>query len=474
MTSKSIRTWAVVLTGLGSLMAALDTLVVATALHAIRLDLGATVEELEWTVNSYNLSFAVFLITAAALGDRFGRRRLYASGLALFAAASAACALAPDVGWLIAARAVQGLGAALVMTLGLALLSAAFPPERRGAAIGLFSAVTGISVAGGPLVGGAVIEGIDWEWIFWLNVPIGLAAVPLVLSRIRESSGPDKGLDLPGLALVTSAAFGLVWGLVRGNPAGWDSVEVIAALTAGVLLAGAFVAWELRAREPMLPMSFFRSRSFSAGNAAMFFTFASLFTGVFFFAQLLQTVLGYGPLETGLRLIPWTATFITIAPIAGTLADRFGERPFMVGGLLLQTVGLAWIALLADAGLTYGELVIPLIVAGVGVSMAIPSAQNAVVGSVAGTAVGKAAGANSMARELGGVFGIAVTVAVFAGAGSYASAQGFIDGFAPAIGVAAGFALAGSIAGLALPSVSRPKRPAPVPPVPAMEGEARA
>jgi len=261
---------------------------------------------------------------------------------------------------------------------------------------------------------------------------------------------------------------------VRGNPAGWDSVEVIAALTAGVLLAGAFVAWELRAREPMLPMSFFRSRSFSAGNAAMFFTFASLFTGVFFFAQLLQTVLGYGPLETGLRLIPWTATFITIAPIAGTLADRFGERPFMVGGLLLQTVGLAWIALLADAGLTYGELVIPLIVAGVGVSMAIPSAQNAVVGSVAETAVGKAAGANSMARELGGVFGIAVTVAVFAGTGSYASAQGFIDGFAPAIGVAAGFALAGSIAGLALPSVSRPKRPAPVPPVPAMEGEARA
>jgi EmrB/QacA subfamily drug resistance transporter len=473
MTSKSTQTWAVVLTGLGSLMAALDTLVVSTALSAIRLDLDASIEELEWTVNAYNLSFAVLLVTAAALGDRYGRRRLYAAGLALFATASAACALAPDVGWLIAARAAQGLGAAMVLTLALTLLSAAFPPERRGAAIGLFSAITGISVASGPLVGGAVVEGIDWEWIFWLNVPIGLAAVPLVLTRMKESFGPDTGLDLPGLALVTSAAFATVWGLVRGNPAGWGSVEVVAALAAGVLLAGAFVAWALRAREPMLPLSFFRSRGFSAGNTATLFTYASLFTGVFFFAQLLQTVPGHGPLETGLRLIPWTATFITVAPIAGTLADRFGERPFMVGGLLLQAIGLAWIALLADADLAYGELVIPLIVAGVGVSMAIPSGQNAVVGSVPEAAIGKAAGANSMARELGGVFGIAVTVAVFAGAGSYASAQGFTDGFTPAIAVAAGFSLAGSLAGLGLPRMRRADQSPGVQPLPAVEAEGR-
>jgi predicted MFS family arabinose efflux permease len=258
---------------------------------------------------------------------------------------------------------------------------------------------------------------------------------------------------------------------VRGNAAGWGSVEVVGALAAGVLLAGAFVAWELRAREPMLPMSFFRSRAFSAGNTAIFFTLASLFTGVFFFAQLLQTVLGYGPLDAGLRLIPWTATFITVAPIAGALADRYGERPFMAGGLLLQAIGLAWIALLADAGVTYGELVIPLIVAGVGVSMAIPSGQNAAVGSVPEEAIGKAAGANSMARELGGVFGIAITVAVFAGAGSYASAQGFADGFAPAIGVAAAFSLAGSMAGLMLPRGSGADRRTPVKPVPAVEAE---
>ncbi len=471
-TSKKAATgWVIALTGIGSLMAALDTLVVSTALSTIRLDLHASVEELEWTVNAYNLSFAVFLIAAAALGDRYGRRRLYAVGLLLFAAASAVCALAPNVGWLIGARAAQGIGAALLLTLGLALLSAAFPPERRGAAIGIFSAVTGIAVASGPLVGGAVVEGIDWEWIFGLNVPIGLAAAPFVLARLDESFGSDTSLDIRGLALITGGAFGIVWGLVRGNTAGWGSLEVVAMLAAGVLLMAAFVAWELRAREPMLPMGFFRSRAFSGGNAAIFFTLASLFTGVFFFAQLLQTVLGYGPLDAGLRLLPWTATFITVAPVVGALADRIGERPFMVGGLLLQAAGLIWIALIAGPDMAYGELVVPFIVAGVGVSMAIPSAQNSVVGSVPSEAVGKAAGANSMMRELGGVFGIAVAVAVFAGSGSYASAGAFTDGFAPAIGVAAALSIAGALAGLALPSRRRAGPLALTPPVPALEGE---
>jgi EmrB/QacA subfamily drug resistance transporter len=452
-------------------MAALDTLVVATALTTIRLDLGASIEELEWTVNAYNLSFAVLLMTGAALGDRYGRRNLYALGLGLFAAASAACALAPDAGALIAARAVQGAGAALLMPLGLALLSAAFPPERRGVAIGIFSAITGLSVASGPFLGGAVVEGIAWEWIFWLNVPIGLVAIPVVLTRMKESFGGDTALDFPGLALVTGGALGIVWGLVRANSAGWGSPEVVGSLAAGGLLTIGFVAWELRAREPMLPMHFFRSRAFSAGNAAIFCTFASLFSAVFFFAQLLQTGLGYGPLDAGLRLIPWTATFITVAPIAGALSDRYGERPFMAGGLLLQAVGMGWIALIADTGLAYSELVVPLIVAGVGVSMAIPAAQNSVVGSVAAEAIGKAAGTNSMMRELGGVFGIAIVVTVFAGAGSFASAETFTDGFAPAIGVAAVLSVAGAMAGLALPGRRQATDLRPAAAVPAVEAE---
>jgi len=424
---------------------------------------------LEWTVNAYNLSFAVLLVSGAALGDRYGRRTFYAVGLGLFATASAAAALAPDAGTLIAARTAQGAGAALIMPLGLALLSAAFPPERRGAAIGMFSAITGLAVACGPLVGGAVVEGISWEWIFWVNVPIGLLAIPLILTRLRESHGPDARLDLTGLVLVSGGTLGLVWGLVRGNQAGWGSPEALAALVAGGLLAAAFVAWERRAPAPMVPPALFRRRAFSAGNAAIFFVFAALFSAVFFYAQLLQTALGYGPLAAGLRLLPWTATFMTVAPVAGALADRIGERPLLVAGLALQGAGMAWLALVAGPDLTYGQILAPFIVAGVGVSMAIPAAQNAVVGSVATDAIGKAAGVNSMMRELGGVFGIAVAVAVFAAAGSYASPDAFTDGFTPAILVAAGLSVAGAAAGLALPGRRGAALRAPIAGVPALE-----
>jgi EmrB/QacA subfamily drug resistance transporter len=469
---RTATAWVVALTAIGSLMAALDTLVVSTSLSTIRLDLGASLEDLEWTVNAYNLSFALLLITAAAVGDRYGRRRFYAIGLGLFAAASAAGALAPSVGVLIAARAVQGAGAALVLTLGLTLVTAAFPPEKRGAAIGLFSAVTGIAVALGPRVGGAIAEGIDWTWIFWLNVPIGLAAIPFVLARIEESFGGDTGLDLPGLGLISGAGFAIVWGLVRGNSAGWDSLEVIGALAAGLALVVAFIAWELRAAEPMLPRRFFRARAFSAGNAAIFLTFASLFGAVFFFAQMLQTALGYGPLDAGLRLVPFTVTFITVAPVVGALVERFGERPFMVGGLTLQALGIGWIALIADSGLTYSEFLVPSIVAGVGVSMAIPAAQNSVVGSFSLEEVGKAAGANSMMRELGGVFGVAVAAAVFASAGSFASPDAFLDGFAPAVAVLAAFSVVGAIVALAPPGRRRAGESVPVGPVPALEGVA--
>ena len=452
MNRKSTNAWVLALTSVASLMVALDTLVVSTALTTIRQDLGASIEELEWTVNSYNLSLAVLLLPAAALGDRFGRRRVFAAGLALFAATSAACALAPGVGWLIAARAVQGAGAALVISIALAIVSAAYPPERRGAAIGILEGITGLAVVGGPVIGGAISQGLSWEWIFWINVPIGLVALPLVLARIDETFGSDTALDVRGLALVGGGALGIVWGLVRGNTAGWGSLEVVLALGVGAALVAAFVAWELRTREPMLPMRFFRSRGFSAGNASTFFLFASLFGAVFFFAQFLQTGLGHDPLEAGLRLVPWTATLFFVAPLAGALADRIGERPLVAGGLALQAVGMAWLALIAEPGLAFTEMLAPSIVTGLGASAAIPTSANAVVGAVSIDAVGKAAGANGMLRELGGVFGIAVAVAVFAGAGSYASAAAFSAGFAAAIGVAAALSLAGAVTALALPA----------------------
>ena len=452
MSSRSAQGWVLVLTSVASLMVSLDSLVVSTALSTIRLDLGASIGELEWMVNAYNLSFAVLLMTGAVLGDRFGRRRMFVAGLGLFVAASAACALSGSARWLIAARAVQGGGAALVMPLAMTMLSAAFPPERRGRALGIFSSVTGLAVLSGPVVGGAIAQGLAWQWIFWLNVPIGLLIIPFVLGRIQQSYGPLTALDIPGLSLVTGAALGIAWGLVRGNSAGWSSLEVIATLAAGIMLTAAFVVWELRSRGPMLPMRFFRSRAFSSGNAAGFLLFGSLYGSFFFLAQFLQTAQGYGPLGAGLRLLPSTATLFVVAPIAGALVQRLGERLLVAGGLFLQAAGKTWIALIAEPGVAYTNLVAPLILGGMGVSMAMPAAQNAVVSAVAMNDIGKASGAFNMLRFLGGVFGVAILAAVFAGAGGYASAQAFSDGFSPAILGDAALALAGVIAGLAIPS----------------------
>jgi EmrB/QacA subfamily drug resistance transporter len=463
------------LTAVASLMVVLDALVVSTALTSIEAELGASIEQLEWTVNAYVLSFAVLLMTAAALGDRYGRRSVFVIGLGVFAAASAACALAPDVGWLIAARVLQGAGAALVMPLALALLGAAFPPQLRPKALGIFAGVSGLAVALGPLLGGAVVEGISWPWIFWLNVPIALLLIPLSLTRIDESFGPDTAIDVPGLALVSGAALGIVWGLVRGNAAGWGSPEVMLALVPGVLLALAFVIWELRAREPMLPMRLFRSRAFSAGNAAIFFHWGSALGAVFFMAQYLQAGLGYGPLEAGLGLMPWGATPVIVAQVAGRLINRFGERPFIAAGLSLNALALLWIAVIAAPDLAYWQLVAPLILSGTGIAMSLPAAQSSVLTTVAPQDIGKASGTFSTLRQLGGAFGVAVLVAIFTGAGSYASAQAFSDGFAVAIGASAGLSLIGGAAGLALPrrretnGVDR----AGAGPVPALETEGR-
>ena len=287
MTTK--QKWVLGLTSVASLMVALDVLVVSTALGTIRQHLHASIGQLEWTVNAYALSFAVLLMTASAIGDRFGRRRVFAAGLGLFVAASVACALATSIGWLIAARAIQGASGAIVQPLAISLLSAAFPPERRGQAIGIFGGITGLAVLGGPVVGGAITQGLAWQWVFWLNVPIGLLAIPLVLARMQESYGPRAKLDVPGLALVTGAALGIVWGLVRANSVGWGSAEVLGTLAGGVVLAVAFVATELHTREPMLPMRLFRSRTFATGNAANFLMFGALFSAVFFMAQFQQT-----------------------------------------------------------------------------------------------------------------------------------------------------------------------------------------
>lgn len=448
---RAAQRWVLAVTAFASLMVALDALVVSTALSTIRVHLHASVQQLEWTVNAYTLSFAVLLMTGSVLGDRFGRRRMFCVGVGLFAAASAGCALSPDAGWLIVARAVQGAGAALVMPLALSLLTAAFAPQERPKALGIFGAVTGLAVSLGPLFGGAVVQGISWPWIFWFNVPVGLALIALALGRIEESFGPRVDADVRGLALVTGAALGIIWALVRGNSAGWSSVEVLATLGLGALLAVAFVAWELRAGAPMLPMRLFGSRRFSAGNAAAFFHWGSTFGALYLMSQFLQNGLGYRPFDAGLLLMPWGAVTVIVPQVAGRLIPRFGERPFIATGMALNAAALGTIALIADPQVGYWQIGVLLAISGAGVAMSLPAAQSAVLTSVAPPDIGVASGTFMTMRQLGGAFGVAILVAVFASAGSYASPQAFSDGFAPAAGVCAWLGAVAALAGLALP-----------------------
>ncbi len=453
--SRARTLWTLAITSVALFMVVLDNLVVSTALPVIRVDLGASIEQLEWTVNAYTLTFAVFLLTGAALGDRFGRRRMFAAGIGLFTVSSAAAALAPSMGALIAARAVQGVGGALVMPLTLTILSAAFPAERRGVALGIWGAVGGIAVASGPLVGGAVIEGISWQWIFWLNVPVGLILVPLAITRLGESYGPDKALDLPGLGLASAGLLGVVWGLVNGNADGWTSVGIVGSIAAGIALLVAFVVWELRTAQPMLPMGFFRSRAFSAANAASLAMSFGMFGSIFLLTQFFQTAQGYSPLDAGLRVLPWTAMPMLVAPIAGALSDRIGSRPILATGLALQAVGLAWIAAVSTATVGYGSLVGPFVLSGIGMGMFFAPMANVILGSVAPAEEGKASGANSAVREVGGVFGVAVLASVFSRYGGYESAATFSDGLVIATWVGAIVVALGAAAALLIPRKRR-------------------
>jgi EmrB/QacA subfamily drug resistance transporter len=444
-----------VITSVALFMTTLDNLVVTTALPVIRHDLHAGLSGLEWTVNAYTLTFAVLLITGAALGDRFGRRRLFVIGLGIFTLGSAAAALAPSIEVLIAARAVQGLGGAIVTPLTLTILSAAVPAERRGLVLGAWGGISGLAVAIGPLVGGAVVEGISWQWIFWLNVPIGLALIPLAALRLRESRGPNDSLDLPGLGLASAGLFGIVWGLVRGNQLGWASTEIVATLTGGAALLALFVLWELRAPAPMLPMRFFRNRTFAAANAASLLMFFGMFGSIFLLAQFFQTVQGYSPLSAGLRILPWTMMPIFVAPIAGALSDRIGGRPLMATGLALQAAGLAWLATVGSATAPYSVFVAPFIISGIGMALYFAPVANVVLSSVRPEEEGQASGANNAIRELGGVFGVAVLASVFSHYGGYGSGQSFVDGLNPAIYAGAGVVALGAAAALAIKRTRR-------------------
>jgi EmrB/QacA subfamily drug resistance transporter len=454
------RRWTIVLAGLGVFMTGLDNMVVTTALPTLRVSLHAGIAGLEWTVNAYLLAFACLILTGAALGDRFGRRRMFVIGIAIFTAASAAAALAPSVGALVAARVVQGAGAGIAFPLTLTLISEAFPAEKRGAAIGMWGALGGMAAAFGPVIGGAVVTSISWHWIFWVNVPVGIAVVTLAPTRLQESFGPRPRIDVVGVVLAAAGALGITWALVRSNAIGWGSLEVLATLVAGVVLIGAFVAWEARTESPMLDLKLFRGRGFATANAVSFCLYGGLLGALFLMTQMFQTGLGHSALGAGLRILPWTAAPGLVSPIAGSLADRFGNRPFLVAGMALQAIGLGWIAAIAAPGMGYGQLGLALGLAGIGIGLVFPTVANAVLGSVPQSEAGVASGTNSTMRELGGVLGVALLAAVFNRTGVYSSPHQFFDGFSIALWVAVGLSALGILAAALSPGRRATPEPA--------------
>jgi EmrB/QacA subfamily drug resistance transporter len=449
------RGWTLAIVSIGLFMVVLDNLVVNVALPSIHRDLGGSIQALEWTVSAYVLAYAVLLLTGSALGDRFGRKRMFILGIGLFTLSSAAAAVAPSTALLIAARASQGVGAAIVTPLTLTLLADAFPPERRGVALGVWSGISGVAVALGPLVGGAVIQASSWHGIFWINVPIGLVLIPLAHLRLAESRGPSKQLDLSGLALASTGLFGIVYGLVRSQSQGWNDLEVIVALAAGAVLVVAFVLYELRAAEPMLPLSFFADRGFAVTNVVSMAMYFGMFGSIFFLSQFLQNVLGNTPLQAGEKLLVWTGATMVVSPLAGIYSERYGSRLFMVAGLGLQALALGWLASLASVHQSYASMIAPFILAGSGMALVFAPSANAVLSAVRVDQAGQASGATNAIRELGGVLGIAILATVFTSHGSYASPQQFVDGLVPAMWVGTAVLAAGAIIAAVLPFSTR-------------------
>jgi EmrB/QacA subfamily drug resistance transporter len=435
---KGAVTWAIVVTSLACFMAGLDNLVIVTALPTIRNDLGGGLQDLEWTVNAYTLSFAVLMMLASAIGDRIGRRKTFVAGLVIFSVASAAAALAPSIGTLIAARAFQGLGAAVIMPLTITLLTAAVPAEKRGAAFGIMGAINGLALAGGPLVGGFIVEALSWHWIFWLNVPVGLILAPLAWRKMNESRGADVRLDVMGTVLVSLALFGLVLGVIRGNVDGWTAPDVLISLIGGAVLLLAFVLWENHSDHPMLPMAMFRSRAFTGVNLSGVLMGIGVYGVIFLLTQFMQTAQGYTPLQAGLRMLAWTALPIVVAPLAGMISDKIGGKVVVIVGLILMGVAFAYWAVIITPTVSYAAQLPAFLLAGAGIAMFYAPLTNVLMSSVEPHAVGIASGSSAATRELGAAVGIAALSTVFTSfGGGYGSAQQFVGGMVPALWVGA-------------------------------------
>lgn len=439
-------------TGIPMFMATLDNLVMTNALPTISADLGASVEELQWFVNAFTLTFASFILFAVALGDRIGRRTMFLAGIVIFTVASVFAALSTDPTQLILARALQGLGAAGIMPLSLSLLAGSVEKRLRPVAIGIWGGIAGLGVAAGPLIGGAVVEGWSWQAIFWINVPVGVLVLPLVLGVLPNTRGDRVRLDVAGVLLAGFGVLGLVYGIVRGNDAGWDSLEVVGSLVVGGALVAAFLVWETRTAAPLLPLRLFRDRSFSVANVVGFGFSFGMFGAVFILIQFLQVVQGASPLEAAIQTTPWTMAPMVVAPLAGIFSGRIGTRALIIAGLLFQGAGLTWLALTMSADVAYLTLLPAFISAGIGMGLVFAPSSTAVLANMREADSAKASGTNSTLREIGIALGIAVLTAVFTGAGGELTPDAYVDAAVPAVAVGAAVILATAAVAFLLPA----------------------
>jgi EmrB/QacA subfamily drug resistance transporter len=437
------------LTGAALFMIVLDNLIVASALPSIQHSLNTQLDTAQWVLDAYILTFAVLILIGSALGERFGRRRVFAIGLTIFTAASAAGALAPNIETLVAARAIQGAGSAILMPLTLTLLSNAFPPERRAWALGIWSAIAGIGVAAGPLAGGAITSALDWHWIFWLNVPLGLAAVLATPRYLDESRGRREPIDTTGLVLASAGLLGIVWATVRGNDAGWTATSTLGAYAVGIVLIAAFLAWETRHEHPMLPLSFFSDARFSVSNAAGFLLSFAMFAAFVMAIQFLSGVRHESPVMAGVYTLPWTIMPLIVSPFSGRLGERI--NPAIPTAIGLGLVGAGTLEL----AITLSPTTAPLALApgffsiGVGVGLVLPNIASLAIGAVQGPDIGKASGTLSTARLVGSVFGVAVAVAIFQAAGAD-SLETVTNGISHAFAAAGIVSVAGSLIALTI------------------------
>ena len=448
--------WTLAAVAFGLFMIMLDNTVVNVALPSIQQSLHMSISQLEWIVTAYALTFAAFMLTGGKLADLIGRRRIFVIGLVVFTAASLACGIAPSSNWLIGARTVQGIGAALLNPATLSIITATFPPRQRGLAIGIWAGISAMALAIGPLVGGLLTEHINWNWVFYINVPIGIVGIAASYAFIEESrdTSHEQRLDLPGLLSSGIGLFSLTYGLIEANNYGWTSGRILTAFVVGVVALALFVVLELHQRLPMLELELFKNGTFTGANAAMLLVGLAMF-GVFFYVSLfMQQVLRYSPVQAGATFLPMTVLVILVAPQAGRMSDKVGSRWLVGAGLTLVAGSLLWYSRL-DVSSNFWDILPGLIMGGFGMAMAMTPTTAAAMGSVPVDKAGVGSAVLNSMRQVGGSLGIAImgaVVAHVAGLGHVGGRrfdpQAFTHGFHDALRLAAVFAFVGAIVGV--------------------------